>query len=207
MEELLSPDRRRVLLITGPLLVIDWGTSLATRVLLRGLKVLYLDGANAFDPYILSRLARRVGQEPGAILRRLLISRAFTCHQLETLVGERLEAAMIEEKPALVVISGWSSLFLDENVPLREALRLLQNTAATVRRLALRIPFLATHVEDPATPRLPLLRAHLVRAADVVIRVRDEEGQIVLQREKPPGPVPPWPVTLEQEKFLPLLGK
>jgi len=39
-------------------------------------------------------------------------------------------------RPGLVVISGWSHLFHDENVPFREAMRLLEATARSVRRLA-----------------------------------------------------------------------
>ena len=178
--------RAGLLLLTGPSFVVDLGTTLAGRVVLSGRTVLYVDGANAFDPYILSALARDAGQPPKAVMRRLHLSRAFTCHQLETLIVERLPAAIADYRPGLVVISGWSHLFHDENVPAREAFRLLQNTTRRVRSLAeAGQPILATHPEEPVTPRLQPLGAMLGRAADGVVRLREQEGLILVVREKP----------------------
>jgi hypothetical protein len=176
-------------LLAGPAFVLDLGTTLAGRVALSGRTVLYVDGANAFDPYILSRLAREAGQPPKAVMQRLHLTRAFTCHQLETLIVERLPAAIARYRPGLVVISGWSHLFHDENVPAREAFRLLQNTARRIRSLAeAGQPILATHPEEPVTPRLRPLGEMLTRAADGVARLREEEGLILVAREKPPDP-------------------
>jgi hypothetical protein len=185
----LPRTRANLSLLTGPSFVLDVGTTLAGRVILAGHTVLYVDGANAFDPYILSRLARQVGQPPKAAMQRLHLSRAFTCHQLETLIAERLPPAITYFRPALVVISGWSHLFHDENVPAREAFRLLQNTVRRIRSLTeAGQPILVTHPEEPATPRLSPLREILTRAADGVARLREEEGLILVNREKPPDP-------------------
>ncbi len=189
----LARDRKGVRaglsLLAGPPFILDLGTTLAGRAALGGLMVLYVDGANAFDPYILSRLAREAGQPPEPLLRRLHLSRAFTCHQLETLIVERLPAAILHYRPGLVVISGWSHLFHDENVPTREALRLLQNTARRIRSLAeAGQPILATHPDEPATPRLQPLGEILARAADGVLRLREEDGLILAVQEKPPDP-------------------
>lgn len=174
-------------LIAGPAFVLNLGTTLAGRVILRGRTVLYVDGANAFDPYILSALARDAGQSPRAVMQRLHLTRAFTCHQLETLIVERLPSAIAHYRPGLVVISGWSHLFHDENVPAREAFRLLQNTARRVRSLTeAGQPILATHPEEPVTQRLRPLGEILIRAADGVARLREEEGLILVSREKPP---------------------
>lgn len=176
-------------LLIGPSFVLDLGTTLAGRVVLAGRAVLYVDGANAFDPYILSALAKEVGQPPKAVMQRLYLTRAFTCHQLETLIVERLPGAIARYRPGLVVISGWSHLFHDENVPAREAFRLLQNTARRIRSLTeAGQPILATHPEEPATQRLQPLREILTRAADGVARLCEEEGLILVTREKPPDP-------------------
>jgi hypothetical protein len=178
--------RAHLSLLTGPSLVLDVGTTLAGQVALGGHVVLYLDGANAFDPYILSRLAKAAGQDPKAAMQRLRLSRAFTCHQLETLIAERLPAAIAQYRPGLVVLSGWSHLFHDENVPAPEAFRVLQNTARQIRSLAAAgQPILATHPDEPVTPRLPRLRAMLAHAADGVIGFRQEEGLILVTPEKP----------------------
>ena len=173
------------------------GTTLAGQAALRGLTVLYVDGANTFDPYILSRLAKDAGQPPKAILQRLHLSRAFTCHQLETLIAERLPLAIARYRPGLVVVSGWSHLFHDENVPAREALRILQHTGRRLRSLAeVGQPILATHPEEPATPRLRPLGEILARAATTVVRLREEEGEVLALQEKPPSPHGPHPLLL-----------
>jgi hypothetical protein len=175
-------------LLTGPPFVLDLGTTLAGRVVLGGRTVLYVDGANAFDPYILSALAKEAGQSPKAVMQRLYLTRAFTCHQLETLIVERLPGAVARYHPGLVVISGWSHLFHDENVPAREAFRLLQNTARRIRSLTeAGQPILATHPEEPVTERLRPLRTILTRSADGVARLCEKEGLILAVREKPPG--------------------
>ena len=198
--------RAHLSLLTGSSLVLDVGTTLAGQVALGGHMVLYVDGANAFDPYILSRLAKAAGQDPKATMQRLRLSRAFTCHQLETLIAERLPAAITQYRPGLVVISGWSHLFHDENVPAPEAFRVLQNTARRIRSLAAAgQPILATHPDEPATPRLPRLRAMLVHAADGVIGFRQEEGLILVAPEKPTGMLgDPAPGGVSRSLVIPL---
>jgi len=194
------PRRERqasLTVLAGPGFVLDLGTTLAGQAALRGLTVLYVDGANTFDPYILSRLAKDAGQPPKAILQRLHLSRAFTCHQLETLIAERLPSAIARYRPGLVVVSGWSHLFHDENVPAREAFRILQHTGRRLRSLAeVGQPILATHPEEPATPRLRPLGEILARAATTVVRLREEEGEVLALQEKPPSPHGPHPPLL-----------
>jgi hypothetical protein len=198
------PRRERqasLTVLAGPGFVLDLGTTLAGQASLRGLTVLYVDGANAFDPYILSRLAKDAGQPPKAILQRLHLSRAFTCHQLETLIAERLPSAIARYRPGLVVVSGWSHLFHDENVPAREAFRILQHTGRRLRSLAeVGQPILATHPEEePATPRLRPLGEILARAATIVVRLREEEGEVLALQEKPPSPHGPHPLLLDSQ--------
>lgn len=192
LESLLRGQANRALLLVGPALVLDLGTALAGRAALAGHRVLYLDGANAFDPYIPARMAREAGLDPRPVLDRLFISRAFTCHQFETMVVDRLEASLHRYRPGLVVISGWGHLFHDENVPLKEAMRLLESTACAVRRLAERgAPVLATHEDGPKVPRPRPVEACLARAATAVIRVDRAEGLIRLTAAKGPAPLPP----------------
>ncbi len=191
--------RAGLLLLTGPPFILDVGTTLAGWVTLHGRTVLYVDGANAFDPYILSALAREAGPPPKAVLERLHLSRAFTCHQLETLIADRLPGAIAHYRPDLVVISGWSHLFHDENVPVREAFRLFQNTAGRIRALAeAGQPILATHSLESVTPRLQPLGETLARVADGIVRLREEEGLILVAREKPPDPRGARPLVLPQ---------
>ena len=47
-----------------------------------------VDGGNSFDPYLISKLATISKENPREILSRIIISRAFTCHQLASLIEE-----------------------------------------------------------------------------------------------------------------------
>ena len=205
----LDPGRAgRLLLLAGPPLVLDLGASLAGPVLLRGRKVLFVDGANTFNPYILTRLADQAGQEPRAVLERLMISRTFTVHQLEALVCDHLLRAIDRHDPGLVVLSGWSTLFHDENVPQAEAMRLLQSTADAARRLAASgAPILGTHAEEPRTARLAPLRGVLARAATAVARLDRDEGIVRISLEKPGTLAGFRPLQIPEDRLLPIVGK
>ncbi|MGH9830850.1 MAG: hypothetical protein ACREDR_47190, partial [Blastocatellia bacterium] len=52
------------------------------RAITDGKRVLYLDGANRFDPLLLMRLARQRGYDVQEFNRNIRIARAFTCFQL-----------------------------------------------------------------------------------------------------------------------------
>ncbi len=191
------PHDAALLVLSGPTHVLDLGTTLAGHAAVRGHIVLYLDGANAFDPYVLTRLAQQAGVPPKAALQRFHLSRAFTCHQLETLVTERLPSAVARYRPALVVVSGCSHLFHDENIPAREALQLLRTTAAQLRSIAdAGQPVLATHPEEPTTHRLGPIRDILVQAATNVLQIREHAGTLLALQEKPAGPDGLRPVPL-----------
>ncbi len=105
----------------------------------KGIDVIIVDGANRFDPYIVSSFARRVLIPPERLLKKIQIARAFTCYQMTTLMGERLfdflrKTHTCQQEcgvpstygcdPSLqkpwVIILGPVTTFLDEDVPERE---------------------------------------------------------------------------------------
>ncbi|MBM4307257.1 MAG: hypothetical protein FJ123_11045, partial [Deltaproteobacteria bacterium] len=48
----------------------------------QGMDVIVLDGANRFNPYIVSSFARNALIPPEEILKRIWVARAFTCYQM-----------------------------------------------------------------------------------------------------------------------------
>lgn len=136
-------------------------------------RVLYLDGANAFDPHRLVRAARQRGLQPRGALSRIHLSRAFTCHQLEALVGEQLEERLQGARGDGVVVGGITELFLDEAVSLAEARAVL---ARTLRRLQVVSraghQVLLTHHSTPEErTRLPAFLPLLHQRADRWVRL------------------------------------
>ncbi|MFQ5969286.1 MAG: hypothetical protein ACE5J2_02165 [Nitrososphaerales archaeon] len=74
---------------------------------------IFIDGGNSFDPYILSKLATVSKQNPKEVLSRVIISRAFTCHQLASLIVKETGKIVEAYTTNLVVVSDILYLFTD----------------------------------------------------------------------------------------------
>ena len=159
-----------------------------------GIETIVLDGANRFDPYIVSSFARKVLIPPEDLLHRIRIARAFTCYQMATLMGEKLVSLLMEDnvmvraqKP-LVILLGPLSTFLDEDVPEREVSLLLERSLRKVESLTAEgIPFfLFQSFLSPHSRRAYLMRK-LFQFSNVVWRVSldDESPKVTLEK----GPI------------------
>lgn len=128
--------------VTGPGVFAGDDTCLTIGLLagLRGLapgrSLLIVDGANAFDPFLVSDLARKSGMAPAELLERIRISRVFTCHQLEALLRGRLQAAVSQFHAGAVYFSGPLDPLLDEDVSAGEARRIFRLLPPVLRRLS-----------------------------------------------------------------------
>lgn len=106
------------------------------RPLLAGEAAAVLDGGCLFDPYAISREERTLGGNGTAALSRVRISRAFTCHQMETLLSRRLAPALERDGARIAVVLGLADLFADPDVPHAEACRLFRRCVLALRRTA-----------------------------------------------------------------------
>ncbi len=104
--------------------------------LLRGETVVAVDGGNRFDPYEIGKAARALGGDGKEALSRILVSRAFTCHQMEALLVRRLPAALERYDAGLALILGLPESFTDADVPYAEACRLFRSCLSALRRVA-----------------------------------------------------------------------
>lgn len=111
---------------TGDDAALTLGLLTSLRATAKGQPLLIVDGANAFDPFLVADLARKFGIAPRAILDEIRISRVFTCHQLEALVRERLHVAVQQFHSKAVYFSGLLDPLLDEEVPSGEAFRIFR---------------------------------------------------------------------------------
>jgi nucleotidyltransferase/DNA polymerase involved in DNA repair len=91
-------------------------------------------GDNHFDAYAIARAAIHQQMNPGNVLERIELSRAFTCHQLHrrilTLDDKRLK------RWHALCIAGLLDTFYDESVSFDEAARLLQELLARLKHIA-----------------------------------------------------------------------
>jgi hypothetical protein len=174
-------------MLERPRLSLFWGAETPTRALLaaltvmaaRGQQVRVFDGGNRFDGYFIARLARRLSSDPHAILERVRLSRAFTCFQLAQLIENTPAVSPADSAQPLEVlfVLDLLSTFYDESVPLREAERLLVDTIAHLKRLAMTGPVIVGARE----PRVLVkerwtLLDQLQVAADAAWLLRSPEG-------------------------------
>ncbi len=106
------------------------------RPLLAGEPVVAVDGGNRFDPYEIGKAERALRGSGRAALSRILVSRAFTCHQMEALLSRRLGPALDRSGAGIAVVFGLPETFADADVPYAEACRVFRNCLSCLRRLA-----------------------------------------------------------------------
>ena len=78
--------------------------------------VIYLDGGNTFDAYAISEHAIHHQLNAEKTLARIHLSRAFTYHQLSTLINEKLPQEIDLFKARLVIVSDITALYCDPDV-------------------------------------------------------------------------------------------
>ena len=173
----------------------------------QGIDVVVLDGANRFDPYVVSSFAKKASIPPESLLKRIRIARAFTCYQMTTLVGERLISLVgaIHESPLQkpwVILLGPITTFLDEDVSERETRPLFERMLRKIEEMAMdRVSFFLFQPNPPFTKvgttrnrggaeglvnsKRTFLERRLFQISTVVWRIHweEEEAKLVLEKE------------------------
>src|SRR3990172_4725626 len=121
-------------LLYGHPQVLTLAQKLVCRCLLQAEHLIILDGGNVFDPYLVARLAAKMGREPEDFLRRIRISRSFTCHQMLSLV-QKIESADQLWRSPFILLLGPLTAFYDESVPHYEAWKLFRTFQRELKRL------------------------------------------------------------------------
>jgi hypothetical protein len=136
--------------------------------------VTFIDGGNTFRLYRVSRLAQLHQLDPRQVLERIFISRAFTAHQMTSLVFEKLEETVNGLDSKLVIISDIAGLYLDKDVPAGEAKEVYNQLTTYLSKLAeeKRIIIIATLLPHSHSRRNTFLHATTCGRANVVASIR-----------------------------------
>lgn len=154
------------------------------RTLSCGGRVLYVDGANRFDPLLLAQLARQRGYRVEEINRNARVVRSFTCFQLtETL--SRVPSLLHRFPARILLVSGLPELYFDEDIGEHDAdvsfHRALQHLKEFARQIGVGV---FTDASSVATPRKRFF-GQLQAAADQVWKFHSsEEGALSIAEEK-----------------------
>jgi len=137
--------------------------ALITELGLRG-AVTILDGGNRYRPYQVATLLRRRTVDISTAANRLFSRRAFTCYEMNTLLGST------PSLPQPYVILDLLSTFYDDHVPTYEACRLLKSCLGQIQRLVLSGPVVVTLAPPLAEERGFLLEQVCRQADEVMIK-------------------------------------
>ena len=136
----LSLDRWRaqggLVLLYGDHAVLAYSLRAVASLLAAGQHVVFIDSANAFNPFLIAEVATRLNRPPEELLNRIHVSRTFTVHQLEALITERLSDALKTYASRVLVASGFLDNLYDEDVEPWEAWRVFRKATAHLRALA-----------------------------------------------------------------------
>jgi hypothetical protein len=139
----------------------------------RGGRISLLEGSNRFLPYRIGELGRALGADPGELLERIRLARAFTAYQMVAMV-DGWSAEVRAHRPHLLVAHEVPELPIEERRPL------LAHVARTLGGLAHRsgVPMLVVLADGLG--RFPGLTDGGPRLYDLV-RARSGDGGAVLE--------------------------
>ena len=147
--------------------------------------VVFIDGANVFDAYLISEHSIKHQVDPEEVLKRIHVSRAFTYHQLSTLITEKLPHAIDEFKAKLVVVSDITQLYCDPDIQDKhEALGVFRENMRTLAMMAKRksVLIVATN-HQTRNKRMDDILLHTARVA---ARLEDKDTFMRLTLHKHP---------------------
>ena len=153
-----------------------------------GSNVVFIDGGNTFRLYKIARLAQLHQLNPEQVLERIFISRAFTAHQLTSLILDKLEETIKNCNAKLVVISDIAGFFLDNDIPREEAQRVYSQIVSYLSSFARKhqIILIATYLPYSGNKRNSLLQEMTCARANTVLSFSKTEYTREVTLEKHP---------------------
>jgi len=97
----------------GPQNLVEWALENISKTLADPSRIVWVDGANAFNAYLVALAARAVLKDSERVLRSYHVARPFTAYQLEAMVSEKLLPASRRINALICVIADPLRLFAD----------------------------------------------------------------------------------------------
>jgi Rad51 len=134
--------------------------------------VVFIDAGNLFDTYTISQHIVELGLESSRVQQRIHLSRAFTHHQVHSLIVEKLLTAIDEYGARLAVVSDITALFCDPDVrEKKEALDIFRKSVQFLGQTAEQRDMLI--VATNQKPRNKAMSDALMHTAHVSAKLKD----------------------------------
>jgi hypothetical protein len=129
-----EPPGKTVLLYGGDA-IFSLALRMAAQAMADGSAVAVVDGGNRFNVHLLSRFARERRLNADDFLKRIFVSRGFTCYQMEQAVIHRLPAFLQRIDAHTALIFGLLDTFFDDQAPLREVQQILHRVLDALQHM------------------------------------------------------------------------
>ena len=150
--------------------------------------VLFVDGSNSFRLYDISDVAQTWELDPKQVLERIFVSRAFTAYQLTSIILDKLQTAVTKFGTKVVIISNLAQLFLDKDIPKKEAEEIFTQLTNYLSTFAEehQIILIITHRPYHWSKRTKLFKHTLCKSANVVMSIKKSKQVPYFSLEKHP---------------------
>jgi RecA/RadA recombinase len=150
--------------------------------------VVFIDGGNSFRLYQITRLAQLHQLNPRQVLDNIYISRAFTAHQLTTLIMQKLKPAVQQFGAKIAIISNLTEFFSDNDLAEPEAQRVFSQVTTYLSNFARenQIILIATNPPYQNTKRNNCLQSLMHQKAGVVLSLGQTAHARTVSLEKHP---------------------
>jgi hypothetical protein len=122
----------KVYLLYGDDRIFPLSLTMAAHAMAQGSSVAVVDGCNQFNVHLISRFARERTINPDTLLKKIFISRGFTCYQMEQAVTDRLPAFLKTINATTAMIFGLLDTFFDEQASLQEVRQILHRVLVSL---------------------------------------------------------------------------
>jgi hypothetical protein len=135
--------------------------------------VVFVDGGNTFRLYKVSHIAQLHQLNPRQVLERIYISRAFTAHQMTSIILDKLEEAVLKHHAKFVIISDFAGLYLDKDIPAEESREVFSQVTAYLSKFTKENDLItvATCIPHGYSRRDVFFHAVACARSNVVVRV------------------------------------
>jgi len=150
--------------------------------------LVFVDGGNTFRLYTISYIAQIHELDPREVLERIFISRAFTAYQMTSLILDKLQTIVERYNSKIVVISDIARLYLDKDMPEREAKDVFNQLTVHLSNFAKdnHMIVIATYLPHHPSKRDIFFKAVVCGHASVVTSVRHSKNGQLFDLEKHP---------------------
>jgi Rad51 len=147
--------------------------------------VVFIDAGNLFDSYAITHHSLSLGLEGENVEQRIHLSRAFTHHQVFSLIMDRLVPAVEEHRAGLAVVSDITALFCDPDVrDKKEALDIFRKSLHFLVQTAQQknMVILVTNIKA----RNRTMEDYLNKTAHTSMRILEEETRLDFEVARSP---------------------